>query len=401
MSSKQELLDKTKITLDDAIYVILAIFIFFHVLNSMSLLTYKYDFKFNYLCIRLCRAILFLYCIYSNRIMGSRRFVEFVIFLLISFITLWRVNSVFLDIFMLAFTARRDFQKTINTFFYSLLLATVTIVCLDAIGIMPKYITYRSDGVRRYTLGFTHANYLAFMIVLLIIILLIKDNEEHFMRDAFFVFLSTIFCYYVPNSITSTIILLIIGVIILTEHAYRFIFKKNIIQNKLIQKGLIIALPCTAIIVYYLIFNLDGTFAFDINYTLLSRINQSRIAIEQYGFSFWGQKVDLVSSMAIYFGSASQRTFFALDSLFIYLPIRYGIVPSIYFAYQYTKSIRLYIKKKNSVAIMICLILILYSIIETVFLNLVVSFIFICAYADDYKQQELLEHRMVVLAEDV
>ena len=383
LKNKRGLLPNNKIILDDIIYAVLFMYLYFHVINSMSLLTYKYDLTLLRVCIYFCKVILFMYCIYSNRKMNMKQLFKLFVFMFVAFVTWWRVDPVFLDIFMLALTKKRNTKKTINTFFYSLMFSTVTIICINAIGIMPQYISYRSDGVRRYTLGFSHANYLGFMIVLLVAILLMKDDGKHRIRDTFLVIVATLFCYYIPNSLTATTMLLIMGAIIIIQQLYQHIFKKMIIQNKLVQKILIIALPCTAVFLYYLVFNLNKSFTFDTNYTLWSRIAQSRNAMNRYGISIWGQNVGLVSSMEIYFGRARQGTFFALDSLFVYLPICYGIVPSIYFAYQYIKCMNLYIKKNNFVAIMICVILIFYSMMETVLLNVIASFIFICAYADD------------------
>lgn len=314
--------------------------------------------------------------------MGSKRLYELLIFIIVGVVSSWKVNTVFLDIFMLVLTAKRDYKRTIDTFYYSSLCSTLTIVCINVLGLMPQYIRYRSNGMRRYTFGFNEPNYLGFLIDELLVLLLIKSNGRHSIRNIVLTLSAAIFCYYVPNSLSSTLILLVIGVVLIIQRFYKYIFKHDVVQNKLIQILPIIALPCAILALYYLIFNMDKTFVFDVNSTVWARIILSRIALERYGVSIWGQQVDMVSPAAIHFGRVSSGSFFAIDSLFVLLPVKYGIIPSIYFAYQYIKMIYAYIKNNDSVAVMICFIMIIYSMLEGVVLNVVSSFLFICAYAD-------------------
>ena len=223
---------------------------------------------------------------------------------------------------------------------------------------------------------------MAFFICEIVIIQIIKSDGKHSIRNIALTILAALFCYYVPNSLTSTIILLIIGAVLIIQRLYKYIFKHDVVHNKFIQILLIIVLPCIILALYYLIFNMEQAFMFDINSTVWSRITQSRTALERYGVSIWGQQVDMVSPAAIYFGRARSGSFFAIDSLFVLLPVKYGIIPSIYFVYQYIKMICTYIKNNDSVAVVICFVMIIYSMLEGVVLNVVFSFLFICAYAD-------------------
>lgn len=380
---------KKKITLDGIIYVILFIYIFCDTINSRSLFAYRFNLGLFRYCIYMCKITLFAYFLYSNRCIGKKQGIELLLFLAVAFVTLWRVNSIFMDIFAVALTAKRDYKKTLNVFFYSLLFAILTIVYFDAIGLLPRYYTYRSDGLRRYTLGFNHPNNLAFLIVTLVFLFVLKNGRKYGIIDHILTICAAVFCYKVPNSLTSAMVLLLFELIIIVQQLYQYLFKSEIINSNLIRKMLIILLPACILIVYYIIFNLNQTFLLDVNGTIMSRINQSRTALNQYGFSIWGQEVNLVSQTAIYFGTVSSDTrFFAIDCLYVFLPVRYGIIPSIYFLYQYTRCMYIYMKKRNMVAFTIGISLIVFSLMETALLSTMMSFFFICAYASNYGESQ-------------
>lgn len=376
---------KKKITLDSIIYVILFIYIFFDTISSKSLLAYRFNLRLFRYCIYICKIILFAYFLYSNRSIRKKQSFELLLFLAVAFVTLWRVNSIFMDIFTVALTAKRDYKKTINAFFYSLVFSVLAIVCLDAIGLLPRYYTYRSDGMRRYTLGFNHPNNLAFLVVILVFLFVLKNGRKYGIFDHILTVCAAVFCYKVPNSLTSAMILLLFELIIIVQQLYQYLFKSEIINSNLMRKTIIILLPVCILVVYYIIFNLSQSFLLDVNGTIMSRINQSKIALNQYGFSIWGQEVNLVSQTAIYFGTVSSDTrFFAIDCLYVFLPVKYGIIPSLYFLYQYTRCMCIYMKKKNMVAFTIGISLIIFSLMETALLSTMMSFFFICAYASNY-----------------
>ena len=373
-----------KIKIDDFIYIVSCFFFLFSVLVSKSLFAYKYNLSFLRYCIYICESILFLFFLYSNRKLNKKRFFQIALLLCVGIITWLRVDAKLLNIFMLALTNKRNYRKVINVFFYALSCSTLVILFCDMLGIIPQYYLYRSDGARRYTLGFNHPNTLAFVVVALLLLLILKRNGALTLWDHFFVVRCALICYIIPNSLTAAIIILFIELLIIIQLLYKCIYKGTIISNPFYRQILMLLIPFTIVFIYYIILNLDKTFSFDFNNTLWSRILQSRNALEYYGFSIWGQKVELTSSTAIYFGSSSlYSTFFALDCLYIYLPVRYGIIPSLYFLYQFINCIRLYIKQKNVVALTICIALIVYSGLETALFDIMMSFVFICAYANE------------------
>lgn len=294
----------------------------------------------------------------------------------------WLLFDVFFV--LICFGKKLDYKKVYemvyNITFYGLLI----VFFLNMIGIMPDANYYRGNGQMRYTFGFNHPNALSAQILIFTIFYVLRKDIIRY-RDIAIVFACGIFVYLFPNSITASasILLLATGMLVVKIGFKPLILK--VMKKKKIVVSLVV-FGFTGFIALIYAIALKGVardFLAGISGTFYSRFIYGQKAIEEYGFSLFGQYVKMVSERMI--AQDPSLTYFNIDSAYFYLPIVIGIVPSVYYFLWYIKSLSLCVSSKNIRLMGALIVVAIYSVSETVFLSYIMC-LFVGALGKDDKK---------------
>jgi hypothetical protein len=229
-------------------------------------------------------------------------------------------------------------------------------------NIFPEFYIYRSNGVRRLTLGFSHPNVLGRIIFLLCLLYVIKKERDLKVYHLIFFSFVSLWVYIYPNSISSALMIILIVIIEAVNMAYKKMFKSDIIKSWMFRCFAILLIPILIIGVFYIVVTNTGeNILSDFSVTFYKRFLYGMEAFKTYGISLFGQRVKFVGQAMQYFVGGK---YFVIDCLYILLPLQYGIIPSLYFLLVYIKGIKNCIKYKDVNLLIAMLILAIYSISE-------------------------------------
>ena len=235
----------------------------------------------------------------------------------------------FIPLFMCQFLSKERFYKVVVV---SILFFSVTTFILFCMGYLhsPEVFT-RSNGKIRYYFGFIHPNLLgctAFLLCLYII--LIKKNLS--LGGYFLLALVAIFCYIVPNSITSSVLVLLSACIcFFIKHFYR----ENInakAKYKILSVFLAVVIGVLVLNYYITFTGAFKTVLQNMPGSIWSRFELSKIGYDLFGFSLFGKYFDFYSFVSTQLKDNNSSQFYlVLDCAYFYLPIIHGII--VYFIY--------------------------------------------------------------------
>lgn len=317
----------------------------------------------------------------SRKRLKRKYFIPLVVYVLIVVITKINANSwLFFDVFFIAFIFRDAIsrEQTIKVFFMTILISCVVVILANYAGLFPNYVVRRLDGRERMHLGFAHPNTLGYYIMIcsFLIVLICKEKINFFHIIALIIV--AYFVYVYPNSFSSAISILLMSIYLLVKKLYFLLFKKNVVKSRLIRIASITIVPIIVFIIFWIVSNsFNFTYMYDTFGTFYSRFRFGSQAIQQYGIHLFGSKdIAFVGTAARFFGGIGSE-YFTIDCLYIFVLVRYGIIPSFFIAAVYVMCIRASIKKQDSDILAILVIFSVYSINESMFLAVPTSFVFI------------------------
>lgn len=239
----------------------------------------------------------------------------------------------------------------------------------DVIGIemVENFIRNTNNGiVKRESFYFVHPNTFSAFCVWTVLMRSYLKFDKLKILDYIFIASTAFFVYYFPNSRTDGIILIIAIMIIL-------IYKKLSKNNKKIIK---FSKICCIIPYICLIFTIITTFLYGKNNIIYKldkvfsgRIVCSRVIYEEYGFSMFGQKMDILQNPK-YFEDYDVYDIY-IDNTYTKLVFNNGIVVCGMFLYLYTKTMK---NNSRSSILIFLTILSVYGLMETTMLIPYLSF---------------------------
>ena len=236
------------------------------------------------------------------------------------------------------------------------------------------------DDIKRYSFFLGHPNSFAAILAWTNIMFLYLKYEKLKAWDYIVTILVALFIYFVPNSRTSAILLIVFIAMIL-------LFKKNI---KIIIKFGKISIPLIAIIMFGLFLAYNMTPIIDkIDGILNARIKLALAIYENYGISLFGVYIPFGQELStVYKYGLTQLT---VDSAYYSLLFSYGVVNTLIFLIIYT---RLNFKKNfENKKILFLTIWSFYAVTETLALNPLLCFPLLFA-------TELLEKRKKAIKDE-
>ena len=120
-----------------------------------------------------------------------------------------------------------------------------------------------------------------------------------------------------------------------------------------------------------------------IGQSFYNRFNMGYYFLRDYGISIWGSRMplplDAVTSAKYGYAEGDPMV---LDCLYLKLPIKYGVISTVYFFYMTYRSLLGYLRQKNILMLSIFMGLCVYSMMDRIVLLLPFTFIYILALPD-------------------
>ena len=120
-----------------------------------------------------------------------------------------------------------------------------------------------------------------------------------------------------------------------------------------------------------------------IGQSFYNRFNMGYYFLKDYGISIWGSRMslplDAVTSAKYGYAEGDPMV---LDCLYLKLPIKYGVISTVYFFYMTYRSLLGYLRQKNILMLSIFMGLCVYSMMDRIVLLLPFTFIYILALPD-------------------
>lgn len=270
----------------------------------------------------------------------------------------------FIPLFLCQFLDKERFYKVVVL---SILIFSVITFVLFYMGYLHSSEVFtRNNGKLRYYFGFVHPNLLgctAFLLCLYYVFL--KENISYF--GYLLLVCVAFFCYSVPNSITSTVLVLMLAFICFLSNLF---FRVNIVDKtkyKMIAVFLAVVIGVLALN-YYITFT--GSFKIYLQNmpgSIWARFELSKIGYDLFGFSLFGKYDDFHAFIVEQIKSSnSSQSYLILDSAYFYIPIIHGIVVYIIYLGSMLYCLCRSILKNEFLYALIIVLIVLYGVSETI-----------------------------------
>lgn len=267
---------------------------------------------------------------------------------------------------LISFEKYIDYRKIYNIIFSGLAIVMISVPLLFFGGISASDFTYyRADGGIRYSFGFSHPNAFAGNLLFLIIFYLLKiDRTKIRPKEIFLIFICGLFTIFIPKSITAGFCIVLISCVLFIK---KFSATESIgfIKNRKVKLfvGIVTIFGIISLVYIIAMKGYGEDILANISGTFYSRFIYGQKAIKQYGFSMFGQKVEMINEKMLSLDGV-EGEYFNLDCTYFYLPIVKGILPTICYLFWYIKAITLSVKSRNLMLFFILIITSIYAISE-------------------------------------
>lgn len=234
-----------------------------------------------------------------------------------------------------------DYKKIIKTMKSTWLWCLVTVVFLSLMRIIPTVSSVRETGEVRMSLGFVHANTLGF-ILFIIGLLIFVDSYEVRSRNSFIaLLLLTAVDFYIANSRTTTLLLLIMDIVIATK-----VFKNDMISHFLNKKWvrnllLIFVIALIGFTVWLATSYNESGRLLQLNKLLNNRVQNGSYYMSLYGISLFGKNIP---EFVLWNDNFTQLY---LDNGYLQMLIKYGVIATVIYVMMILQSARKAIRIKN------------------------------------------------------
>ncbi len=234
-----------------------------------------------------------------------------------------------------------DYKKIIKTMKSTWLWCLATVVFLSLMRIIPTVGSIRETGEVRMSLGFVHANTLGF-ILFIIGLLIFVDSYEVRSRNSFIaLLLLTAVDFYIANSRTTTLLLLIMDIVISTK-----VFKNDMISHFLNKKWvrnllLIFVIALIGFTVWFATSYNESGRLLQLNKLLNNRVQNGSYYMSLYGISLFGKNIP---EFVLWNDNFTQLY---LDNGYLLMLIRYGVIATVIYVMMILQSARKAIRVKN------------------------------------------------------
>lgn len=261
----------------------------------------------------------------------SKRKIELVLFFVfIVFSTIskkFSSNPLVFDLFFVPlFLAKYlDREKFLNTALLGLLLFFILDLSLYFTGFLPNLEKfYRSSlNIERMSLGLIHPNHVGFYSMLFCFLYVLK--RKHFYVIDYLILIGfSIFCYKIPNSITTTCIILLLAIACLVDN---YLLKNTLTRkyNNVLLWSILFVVGFVLFLTYFFTFTgMFKQYLVNMPGEILARFELSKMWFDNLGISLFG---DFASIKDL----ALRKVIVCVDCVYFHLPIYYGYAVYIFY----------------------------------------------------------------------
>lgn len=349
-------------------YLAFTIFIIYSMISN----TFFYQYIYNIISYKSVLVISFtilmareyLFEKYNIKLLLSGIFM-FVLVFISSHTGLTSITVNIMCIILFSYTSRNIKFEDIAIFSAKLCFVTLIIIVLcSKMGVIDDYIFYQ-DGRNRHSLGFLYALYPS-SILFNVVGLYIYAKKETIKFTRLFLFGAiNQWIFALTNSRMNyyTVAILLIVALVLKY------IQPTKMKSILWRLMTIIYPVCFALSLYSTIeFGLGAEWAKSLNTILGGRLRFGYASLIEYGVSYFGQKISMSGSGLDIFGNLATGTYTWVDSMYIQLIQRFGIVLSVVILCIMTLVMFKYLTRKNYWMLIILSVFALHGIIDDLIL---------------------------------
>ena len=285
------------------------------------------------------------------------------------------------------------FERVRQLYLYSYVLTIVILAVFSLLGAFNTYVFVRGDGRQRYSLGFLHPNLLGVIVLCVCFLFFLRIRKHDTILEYILFPVCAIFLWVVPNSMTNTVLLLVswFGILVIDLSKRLCIGKKRWIGKKW-QLGFVYTIIGLGIVgIFGIIYKGWGReWISRLSGTLYTRFIHGYNGIRMYGISIFGNKnIEFIGELDILMGKATENQYFALDCLYVYLPVVVGIIPTIVIGCIYAYGIKKCFDRNNIGMLMIMLLFLISAISDSIVISQMCAWIYLWTFSVTTEDREL------------
>lgn len=280
-------------------------------------------------------------------------------------------SAIFIYLLFLIPLKKIEFKELIHNDFKIKVSLMLFVLMMYFLNFTDPYITHRTDGTIRNSLGFAHPNYLAVILLTLTLESFFLFYKEHKILVKTIYLCNLLFIYFVTDSRTTVFTLLFFCVLL-------FIFKTKKIDcnnrfTKIVTSNLFLVLFAISMISTMLYMN-NNEFMIKINSLLNGRLYWNSVFLKKYPINIIGYDIQIVGTRL---AKNSNLDMLILDNGYLNILYFYGFFGTIFYYYIFKKIVQQSVKEKNIIILLIIVTFLIYGVTENTFYKFVINpFIF-------------------------
>lgn len=287
-------------------------------------------------------------------------------------------NNSLLSFTLFTFASKdQDFNKIIRMIYHISLVLVPLIVISYLLGYIENFVIYRNGIVPRLSLGLDHPNTLGQYIFNIMACHFYLRFKKLKWWDYLLAFGATFFCYVVPNSQTSTVLLILMVVLILMDKVARKVQRERVFMYTLT----IGAFACN--VGSIILSSIDLThypWLSLLDTTISKRFSACHRVIELYGIKWFGQKITILTAIDRRNLGITKGAVF-LDNSYCAILLIYGIIIFAVFSVMYLCNMNIHLRKQRSNLVIFLFLIAVYGVMERTLFKLSIN-IFLLSFAE-------------------
>lgn len=265
----------------------------------------------------------------------------------------------------------------------------IIIVVLYFLRMTDVNLHYR-NGIIRHSMGFSNPNVFSTYILAIIVEYLYLRRKKVNAKDLIIIIIGIFIIDFYADSRTQIFCLIILALIVYINEYTGKKFLNNSIVNFIVSNIFIILTIFSLLIIYF--YGQGNDIVQDIDVQTSGRIKQISGVFNEYDVNLFGNKLDLVTSLQAKL-TGKQQT--ALDNVYIYSLLSYGIIPFIIMCIAMKKYMKTTIKENEDILRTIMLVFLIGGLMERfcieVQYNIFLLYFSYIIYDNKNKKEKVLE----------
>ena len=243
------------------------------------------------------------------------------------------------------------------------------------------------NGVVRHSMGFSNPNVFSNYILSITVEYLYLRKDKIKIKDIVVILISILVIDYYADSRTQILCLIVLAIILFLNKYTKKKFINNKINNFIIKNLFLILTIISLMLVYF--YNQGSPLVYSINEQTSGRVRRIAEVMDQYDINLIGNKLNLVTSMQAKLTGEEQV---ALDNVYIYILLSYGIITFIYLCIAINKFIKYTIIEKEDILRVIILIFLIGGLMERFFVEIQINIFLLYFSHMIYNNKQKLEN---------